>query len=201
MRLRIWMFSVIAFALPACGSTDEGGTAKPVAEQAPAAPPAEASGQIEGSLEGESLPLLDARVFSGALSEREPVRRGMRIRLSSHDGLCASPDKTHPGGRTITFDISAASEGDDVIGVGTYTVDKPTSMGPSSVMVRADLRSDTCANKSFIALSGTVTVDEADARHVRGTFEVKLGHDTIRGSFDAPACDTGGAPPVTMRCE
>lgn len=75
------------------------------------------------------------------------------------------------------------------------TADTLTALG------RFDIMSPACVNKAFLALAGAITIAEADTTHVRGSFELKLGRNTIHGVFDAPPCETPTPPPLAMRCE
>jgi hypothetical protein len=190
--------------LAACaGNTEEPQPTIPQPPQEPAAAVTpEPKGAVDGKIDGNDFSVMDARVFAGTISERKN-EQGIRIVLSAHQNLCASPDMMKKGERTISIDIAAPRGDLELVGVRTYSVPEPLAANKDSVTARLDARTTTCGTKAFIATEGTVTIEEVSKDHVRGKFDLILGRDHIQGSFDAPPCNADAvlAPPVATRCE
>lgn len=196
-RLAGWLFAV--HALGCSASAEAPALVQPVTE-APEiqAGPRQGTGRVEGQVDGRTLAVADARIFAGSLSSRDSSRRGVRIVLTDRPGLCAKPDVAHPNEQTLGFELDFQA---GALALGAYTV--PVAFGPEGAAVagRLDATSATCSTKTFLALEGRVTIEEADAVHTRGTFELTLGRETVRGAFDAVPCAGEIAPPVATTCE
>jgi len=197
--------ALLAFALGAflgaCGgTTDESTPAPPTGtDPAPAdAVPTEGKGEVAGKVDGKEFAVMDARIFAGTISERKQ-EQGFRIVLSAQSNFCATPETLNPGQRTISFDIGAPVG--EPVGVRTYVVPEPLAANADSVTARLDARTPTCGTKAFIATDGTVTIAEATATRVRGTFDLMMGRERIQGTFDAPSCAGNTAPPSATHCE
>lgn len=205
MRAVSLVAALTSVLLAACAGNTEG---QPATKGDPAPPPAEerphpvAQGAVDGEVDGDEFAVMDARVFAGTISERKN-EQGIRIVLSAHQNLCANPDVMKKGERTISIDIGAPRGELALVGVRTYSVPEPLAANKDSVTARLDARTATCGTKAFIATEGTVTIEEVSEEHVRGAFDLILGRDHIKGSFDAPRCAAaeGKAPPIATRCE
>lgn len=172
-------------------------TAAAPTEPAPPRRPGVAT--VDGMVNGAPFRAADAAIFFGALSKHDAARRGIRIVLGTSVSTCATPDVVRAGERTLNFEIDAP---DGVVAAGDYVVPAPFGANGSSVYAQLDARSSSCSSLGVVALSGgKVTIDAADAHAIRGSFELEMGREKLRGTFDATHCDARPEPALSIRCE
>jgi hypothetical protein len=194
-RSRSSLVCALAALVDACG----GAEAPPIEPQrdetatSPALPySGTESGEVDGTVDGTAFAVASARLFVGPLSERPPLRTGVRIVVSTQAGLCDRPDVLAAGKSTLRIDFEPAS-----VGAGTYSV----GPGRKDVAARVEARSESCTQKTIVVKDGSVSLEAIDRDHARGTFELKIGKDRVRGRFEALACPSRPPPPLALRCE
>ncbi|MBX3189357.1 MAG: hypothetical protein KF819_20200 [Labilithrix sp.] len=175
----------VACTAPATTSSQE--TEQIAAEAEPRAPGARVpgSGEIVGTVGGEAVVVADAVAVFGVMSDRDEARRGVRIALRDRAAACDAPNVVHPGERTLTLEI----DGDRELRPGTYGLPEPFATAPAmTINARLDRLGPACETRGVVALGGKVTLVAVDASRVEGTFDLKLGHDRVTGSFVATSC-------------
>ncbi len=124
---------------------------------------------VTGTLQGRTFTPMDAVSYSGD------------IVFADFAGICAfSLSNAKPGATYLYFSFVAGSVLVGQTDVGT------------SLQVQSQVIDQSCNGTSENATAGTVTISEADASQVTGTFDLTFPKDHLSGSFGAPVCSHPG---------
>jgi hypothetical protein len=127
------------------------------------------SATATGTLRGSAFTPMDAVSYSGDIA------------LADFTGICAFGLSEAKPGATYLYLVFVA--GSVVVG--------QTDVGPS-LQVQSAVADQSCNSTIENATAGTVTISQADASQVTGTFDLMFAHDHVSGSFVAPTCSHPG---------
>jgi hypothetical protein len=127
------------------------------------------SATTTGTLQGAPFTPMDAVSYSGDVA------------IADFSGICAfSLSEAKPGATYLYLFF-----------VGGSVVVGATDVG-ASLQVQSVVVDQSCNSTIENATTGTVTISQADASGVTGTFDLTFAEDHISGSFVAPTCSHPG---------
>jgi len=188
------VFSAVLFlSLVACGGSPDAPLPEPTKDETPKAPaPREAgSAQVDGTVDGAPLKVVDAVVVPGP--------HGARVVLVDRADYCKTANVVHPNDATLTIDLG--KQGASSIEPGDYEVPEAFADTSRALAARFDVVGPECATKAFMFRAGSAHVDDVAATHIAGTFSITIGNDKLRGSFVATPCDAPIDTAAALRCE
>jgi hypothetical protein len=127
------------------------------------------SASATGTLQGVTFTPMDAVSYSGDVA------------LADFAGICAFGLSEAKPGATYLY----------LVFVGGSVVVGSTDVG-SSLQVQSVVADPSCKSTIENATAGTVTISQADASQVTGTFDLTFAEDHLSGSFIAPTCSHPG---------